>query len=489
MIGERDVQTHPAAADAPLTRAITFFQRAEPAQNARLLLLRGRARSRAGDREGAEADFRAGLADVERRRRTIGSRQLRVAYLDDTSDLFTEMAELQLSLKHDSDAAFEVVERGRARTLADATHAPLLSIAVLQRALSAGIVLLEYKVLRTSVVCWIVTSTGHRSMSIETSPESLGTSIEQFRAAIQDGRTEDISRDARALYAQLLGPFEAEIGEGAVLAIVPDGTLTRLPFSALMSPSRRFVVQDHAVVMMPSAATFVAASRRAAETSAFRTALIVGAPDVDASAFPGLAPLPGARAEAQSLLAVYPQPRTMTGVDATRRAFLAALPAADVVHFAGHAVANGDDPDLSALVLAPAPGDPNRGALRGSDIAQLRLPRTRLVVLAACDTADGPVTRGEGVHNLARPFLDAGVPNVVATLWKIDDALAGDVFRRLHNRVARGEPVADALRGAQLDQLAGGGRDAEPRVWASVVLFGSHQSTTTARVDDKKERK
>jgi CHAT domain-containing protein len=183
--------------------------------------------------------------------------------------------------------------------------------------------------------------------------------------------------------------------------------------------------------------------------------------------------LPGAAGEAASLVSLYPHARSLIGRAATRSAFLAGLSTADVVHFAGHAIENADNPDMSALVLAASPSDMSAGALRARDIASLRLPHTRLVVLAACETADGPVTRSEGVHSLARPFLDAGVSNVVATLWKIDDAVSADLFHRLHQYVAGGEGPVDALRHAQLDMIAGTGTAAQPRAWAGVIVSGA----------------
>jgi CHAT domain-containing protein len=86
------------------------------------------------------------------------------------------------------------------------------------------------------------------------------------------------------------------------------------------------------------------------------------------------------------------------------------------------------------------------------------LPRTRLVVLAACRTAAGVVSRSEGALSLARPFLAAGVPNVIASLWDVDDALSRRFFVALHRALlADGEPLS-ALRRVQTAFL----RDADP---------------------------
>ena len=56
-----------------------------------------------------------------------------------------------------------------------------------------------------------------------------------------------------------------------------------------------------------------------------------------------------------------------------------------------------------------------------SDLSSLPLRGLRLAVLAACGSADGPVALGGASLSLARPFLSAGVPNVVASLWPVSD--------------------------------------------------------------------
>ena len=74
-------------------------------------------------------------------------------------------------------------------------------------------------------------------------------------------------------------------------------------------------------------------------------------------------------------------------------------------------------------------------------------------MLSACDTGRGPfnVAGGEGVYALPRAFHLAGCPNVVASLWKVDDdataALMGVFYRHLWVDKL---PPLEALRRAQL---------------------------------------
>jgi len=113
------------------------------------------------------------------------------------------------------------------------------------------------------------------------------------------------------------------------------------------------------------------------------------------------------------------------------------------------------------------------------DLARLRFSRTRLVVLAACATAAGATFRGEGVVSLTRPFLANGVPQVVGTLWEIDDQTSRKLFAAFHRGYASGLSAALALQRAQLTVIH------DPTVpstnWAAVTLLGSIATLESAR--------
>jgi CHAT domain-containing protein len=166
---------------------------------------------------------------------------------------------------------------------------------------------------------------------------------------------------------------------------------------------------------------------------------------------------------------LYPNSELLLDTDATKAPFLDAARAHDVVHFAGHGVSNDDYPGLSRLLFAGA-GESSR-SLFAHEIAKMHFDRTQLVVLAACRTGAGRIRRGEGVFSLARPFIAAGVPTVVASLWDVDDRASRALLVAFHRALRRGASVVDALRSAQLAALA----DSDPVLrapanWASFAV-------------------
>jgi CHAT domain-containing protein len=109
---------------------------------------------------------------------------------------------------------------------------------------------------------------------------------------------------------------------------------------------------------------------------------------------------------------------------------------------------------LSGLVCAGAnlKETPERGILSGDAIAGLLLDDLHLAVLSACDTGLGDVAAGEGVFGLQRAFHIAGGKNVVASLWKVDDAATAALMVRFYSHLFTDRlPPIEALRRAQLE--------------------------------------
>ena len=104
----------------------------------------------------------------------------------------------------------------------------------------------------------------------------------------------------------------------------------------------------------------------------------------------------------------------------------------------------------------------------------MSLPRTRLVILSACESGLGQYYRGEGIVSLVRPFLALKVPTVIATLWSVDSQATAELMIDFHReRKINNFGAGDALRNAQL-RMAKNSSYQHPYYWAPFIMVGSN---------------
>lgn len=116
---------------------------------------------------------------------------------------------------------------------------------------------------------------------------------------------------------------------------------------------------------------------------------------------------------------------------------------------------------LSGLAMAganqtPIPGQDD-GILTATEVEQIDLRRTELVVLSACETGLGEVAGGEGLIGLQRAFQVAGAETVIASLWQVSDDATRSLMERFYeNRLKKDLSPLESLREAQLWMLKEG---------------------------------
>jgi CHAT domain-containing protein len=256
------------------------------------------------------------------------------------------------------------------------------------------------------------------------------------------------------------------------VVFLPDRMLYAVPYAALRdTESGRYLAERHPISISPSASVFLKASTHPARLSQRPVGdlLIVGDPRPDPRLFPELVRLPGAGQEIAALRALFPRAELQTGAAATRARFLAVAGSHRIVHFAGHSVVNLDKPLRSCLVFAPDPSAGDPGPLYADDLLRQNLGSTGLVVLSACGTARGYSYDMEGTSAIARSFLAAGVPVVVASLWNVEDGAAARLFAEFYRVLPQEADAVSALRAAQLKLLSTG---APPVDWAVFEVIG-----------------
>lgn len=367
-----------------------------------------------------------------------------------------------------------------------------LSAVELRGLIDADTTVLEYMVGERQSFLWVVTRDDLRVLRL-----APRTELEPLVRRVIDAwsrRVQGVDPGAdAALLAQLLLPADALAGARSRLVVIPDGPLEYLPFAALPRAGGRRLLDDHAIVMLPSLSA-LATQRSVMEGrgAAPHTLALVADPVFDrldprappchgtacaeAAPMPAFPRLAGSGEEARLIgaLAAADGGYRAYGVDATREAIVAgALRGHRIVHLATHGVLDARVPERTGLMFARvgAHSEALDGFLGLRDVAALELDAD-LVVLSACDTALGREIRGEGLASLTRGFMHAGARRVLATLWRVSDRASGEAMRRFYTALLRdGLPADAALRRAQRE-LAQDRRWSDPYYWAAFTMQG-----------------
>jgi len=185
--------------------------------------------------------------------------------------------------------------------------------------------------------------------------------------------------------------------------------------------------------------------------------------------------LPGTAAEVQGIAKLFKSKgqvaETRLGLDATTTSVLETdLTRYRYIHFATHGVLPTDRGiNEPALVLSLDGANPTQMFLPMSQILQLRI-KADSVVLSACNTGAGSVSRAEGVMSLGRAFLAAGASSVTVSLWQVSDESTVLFMEEYYRRLLLGESKDKALADARMKLFIG--RYKDPFYWAPFILIG-----------------
>ena len=426
--------------------------------------------------------------------------------------------------------------RDKSPKYAALTQPRRLSLASIQQELDDDTLLLEYELGTERSYGWAVTKNSSTSFELPARSKINGPARTLYEALSQNHpaakektaqpqsnpivATIAYQKAANELSAILLNPV-AQLLPGKRLVIVTDGILQYIPFAALPEPN---VSQDglstplvvkHEIVTLPSiSALAVLRNELSGRKSASKSLAVLADPVFEkddprvrqgrvqarfqaqksVAALRGanldeprvqLEPdrgpqvferLPFSSEEAQSILQLVPATDSMRAVGFAANLKTALDPALRqyrIIHFATHAVIDNSHPELSGIVLSliDETGRNQNGFLRLNEIYNMNLA-AELVVLSACQTGLGKETRGEGLIGLTRGFMYAGVPRVVATLWRINDRTAAEFMSYFYEAMLKKrESPSKALRTAQI-RMWQADKNALPHSWAAFVLQG-----------------
>lgn len=508
--GQELLSTDPPRAAEAFTRALGLAAVDEyHTFRAALLAQRADARRRAGRRADAESDLKAALAELRTEEKLVLEHRIRGGGEDIWSSYFSRAQETyrllirQLIEEHRAEEAFAYAEKARAfepldlirrldtlppafRRLYDEHQA--MDLARMRAALPPGTFVIEYCILEDRIYTWILSRDAFTVLTQNVRREDVNRWTEALQNAAR-------KRQASAFEDGLLAPYDALITRPLAairkmpygarperLVFVPDGAMHGLPFSALRDPvTRRFLLQEAPVEIAASTALYLFSlfQDQALAKIANPSIFLVGDPLFN-DRLPlarGLSRLPFARTEVERIRDLYaPHAEMRIDAEATATEFLRAARENTILHIAAHGIVNAQAPSRSLLLLAPSPTQ--NGVLDAEELlTQLKLDRTKLVVLSTCSSAGGLPVGPEGAAPLVRPLIAAGVPAVIGSLWDVQDATAEELLVSFHRHYRQGSDAAVAMQTAQLELL----RNKNPGLrsvfaWAPFQVIGHASS-------------
>lgn len=287
----------------------------------------------------------------------------------------------------------------------------------------------------------------------------------------------------KRLYNKLVAPVMAGMPEAIDrLLIVPHSSLHHLPFSALHN-GKAFLCENYSISYLPTTSLIpvLARANRNSATESNRY-LVSAISDYSATrreglifssrlrSAAGLEDLTYTMEEAQNIFSQTADAKLLTN-DEVKQSLPELFSQYSVVHFAGHAVFNHEEPLASGLVLADGSILTAAAILQGN---ALRTDRGKLLVLSACQTGVNKITEGGEILGLARALMYAGMPNLVLSLWEVADRSTAELMQEFHKNLAPAETgkqlqIADALRETQRAAAKAG----QPiHAWAPFVHLG-----------------
>ncbi|MFZ5570390.1 MAG: CHAT domain-containing protein [Thermodesulfobacteriota bacterium] len=332
------------------------------------------------------------------------------------------------------------------------------------------------------------------------------------------GEDEQILRRISAeLYGFLFSGMEQLLENQKELVILPDDVLCLLPFETLIMPDGRYLCQRF-IIRYAQSLTVAGRIARKKYTHPRKSILALGGPvfgrslnryppisspeELEAlkkktlAAIQERAPLqetygrlglaewediPGALEEVQTIQKLMPDGEMVVGRDLTeefiKKASLSGLLTRfKTIHFATHAVAVPEIPELSAIVLSHTAESAEDGFLRMEEIAGLRI-QADFVNLSACNTGLGKVYSGEGMVGLTQAFLLAGANSLCVSLWPVADQGTTQFMVALYQMARKtGSDYPRAIHAVKRRFIAGdfGADFQRPYYWAPFVYYGPY---------------
>jgi CHAT domain-containing protein len=394
-----------------------------------------------------------------------------------------EAYELAVSLlldQGDANLAFLLAEQSRARAFLDemggqssgAQASPtedLTSFAKECRDVCAVV----YYQLPDRLLVWVAADGKGEVVTLDVTTKEMEARVQEFLTAIylqsqllekhvSGAKRWNAVQSAKSLAQLIWAPIAGRLPAGKPVCIVPHRALHYIPFQALHDGTK-YLIESREVFYAPSANALLELRRRNVDVGE------------DVLVFDPLLSndpkSPFAKTESQALKEQYPAGKFVLRDAATLAAFKESSKTAGIIHISSHGYYNPWVPTESGLLFAGA-GAPEASMLRAKDVYSMRLDKTRLIVMSACVSSVGDFADGDEVTGVTRAFQVAGVPEVIGSLWPVENDVTIQLMTLFHRKLAETQNPATALRWAQSEMIK---KTDKISNWAAFQLTGVGQ--------------
>jgi len=447
------------------------------------------------DYPSAKTELNKAIDLFEKNRDEIDDAEMKTRFFETGHDIYD--LGIQLS-QHDYKLAFRYSEEGRARSLLDmmrpmggrslnglttgSINRPLILSQIADH-IPASVQIIQYSLLSESLYVWVLSDSDFFGVDLGIQADDLSRKVNEYLECINDQKLDDrATLLAKELYEILIKPVETRLNPDKEIFIVADKPFNHFPFVALIEPATgKYLIEKYTISFSPSSTVFIHCANiaRQKESLSVEHCLSIGQSEFKQSSLRNFS-LPSTKKEAEQVASYYrSNSKVLVDSAATESSVRQEISNAEVIHIATHNLVNERRPGLSGLALweeADASTPNNDGMLQAEEISRLKLPRAKLVVLSACQTWIGRDYYGEGMVGMARAFIAAGSPVVVASLWNINSQTTAKFMDGFHRRRAgSGITTARAIRETQIEMLRGvsaGYR--RPSAWAGFIVVGGY---------------
>ena len=365
------------------------------------------------------------------------------------------------------------------------------TLIALQKRLGSNELVLYFHLLDDRLLCLRIGKQIKDLIQIEID-SNFENEIKNFLSLVSDSQSsfpnlvEALSGQALSFMPKLL----EDIPENSELIIVPHQVLASMPFELLLIsvepvhtlPKRNlpYLFRRFTVQYAYSASTIHTTSQVIKPMMYLGAAPMCCADSVEGNSnlLSGQLPLLPYSAIEIRMSAMSWRGDTMFSAQATKNKFLTAALNHNILHLATHGVIDHDHPLYHSRLLFFDDEQSVTPDLYIHELYQLDLD-AQLAVLSACNTGIGPHQTGEGMLSLARAFRYANCPNIVTSLWSVNDQSTAKIMSLFFQFLKEGKGIATALSSAKTEFLRTVPTESEyqlhPYFWAGFIAIADNE--------------